>query len=79
MNESKPDLSDKLLRYGYWSWAADEPATHTCEQGHESCAVESSGVCMEWLGIEVDKDYPVKNSMPAVEPGDLWKENTDMF
>jgi hypothetical protein len=32
---------------------------------------------MEWLGVEVDKDYPVKNSMPAVEPGDLWKEDTD--
>jgi hypothetical protein len=71
-NPQKPNLSSKLLRYGYWSWAADEPATHTCEHNHEECAVEKDGVCMEWLGNEVDKDYPVKECYPPLNMEDLW-------
>jgi len=72
MNQSKPDLTDKLLRYGYWSWAADEPAIHTCDKGHETCAVEKDGVCMEWLSDQVDQDYPVKQSTEPLSPEDLW-------
>lgn len=73
METSKPDLTDKLLRYGYWSWAADEPAIHTCEKNHTSCAVETNGVCMEWLADQVDKDYPVKQSTEPISPEDLWE------
>lgn len=67
----KTDLSNKLLRYGYWSWAADEPATHQCDQSHEECAVESHGVCMQWLSQQVNVDYPVQEGYPPLTIQDL--------
>lgn len=70
-NPLKPDLSNKLLRYGYWSWAADEPATHQCDQNHKECAVESNGVCMQQLSQQVDIDYPVQESYPPLTIEDL--------
>ena len=71
METSKPDLTTKLLRYGYWSWAADEPAVHVCEKEHDACAVEKDGVCMDWLSKQVDQDYPVKQSTEPLTPENL--------
>lgn len=71
------ELKTKEDRLGYWMWAADEPAFHVCKLGHSGCAVEEKGICMDWLQLQVDKEYPDKEKTLPISWEDIFKEGGD--
>lgn len=71
------ELKTKEERLGYWMWAADEPAGHACKLGHPGCAVEEKGICMDWLQLQVDKEYPIKEKTLPISWEDIFKEGDD--
>ena len=73
----KEELKTKEDKLGYWMWGADEPATHICEHGHKECAVESAGVCMDWLQLEIDREWPNKEKTLPVSWEDIFNEGKE--
>jgi hypothetical protein len=67
------ELKTKEERLGYWMWGADEPAHYACNLGHANCGVEADGICMDWLQIQVDREFPVREKTEGISLEDIFK------